>query len=379
MLNFFNLALSSLLFFSTVSLATDKDKGQTLEGRPIQELGPVRTYNPELSGNVRVKPSINRKLKAGERLDVPYVTSTGVWTIQRLTERSYWVLVDQFAVTVFVGNKGTLVIDAPDVFDMVGFVEQVRKITPLPITTVVYSHPHVDHVGNSKKLSQVLKQENINLRIIASENAAREIKRYKNSILMPTEVITNGYSHFQFEDFTFKYVTPVDWAHTGADSYIVTPDGVLHVVDFFYPGRLPMADVSGAQNLTGWIEMCRRVAGDPDWQFASLGHANIAYREDVLMTLDYFKDLYTHAFDVFKGFRGEDFVHFAGQNTGVMIRNMFDGGAAQLAGMVAEKWSHLPQWEVARDHAEKVLWDVALNYNYHERTLPDFEAISPPR
>lgn len=261
---------------------------------------------------------------------------------------------------------------------MEAFVGQVAGITPLPITTVVYSHPHVDHVGNAGKLAQVLEKEGTNLRIIASENAVREIKRYKNSIPMPTEIIANGRSEFQFEKRIFKYVTPVDWAHTGADSYIITPGGVLHIVDFFYPGRLPLAEVSGVQNMTGWIEMCRYVAGEPGWELASLGHANIGHRGDVLQTLDYFNDLYTHAFDVFKGFQPEGFQQFAGQNTGVMIRTIFDGGAEQLAKLVADKWQHLPQWEVARDHAEKVLWDVALNYNYHEKTLPDFEPIPAP-
>jgi glyoxylase-like metal-dependent hydrolase (beta-lactamase superfamily II) len=377
-----NLFVVTLFYFflSLVAVQAGENKKveMPVEARPLQQIGPVQTYNAELTTDIRIKASSKRKIKPGERVDIPYVTPLGEWIVQRLTERSYWILSDQFAVTVFVGDRGVLVIDAPDVFDMAKFVERVALITPLPITTVVYSHPHVDHVGNSHKLAQVLKKAGIDLRIIASENAVREIKRYKNSIPMPTEVVANGYSHFTFEDWTFKHVTPVDWAHTGADSYIVTPDGVLHLVDFFYPGRLPLAEVSGVQNMTGWIEMCRRVIGDPDWKIGSLGHANIGNREDVMRTLDYFKDLYTKAFDVFKGFKGEEFQYFAGQNTGVMIRTMFDGGAGILAGMMAEKWSHLPQWEVARDHAEKVLWDVALNYNYHERILPDFTPIAPP-
>ncbi|MFT5131966.1 MAG: glyoxylase-like metal-dependent hydrolase (beta-lactamase superfamily II) [Gammaproteobacteria bacterium] len=382
MIFLFHISLLATMLFSSMAVAdkltpttTSEDAAQA---HPLQHIGPVRTYNPYLATDVRVKASSTRKLKPGERVDIPYVPPMREWIVQRLTDRSYWFLSDQFAVTVFVGDRETLVIDAPDIFDMEAFVRQVALITPLPITTVVYSHPHVDHVGNAGKLAQVLKKEGINLRIIASENALREIKRYKNSIPTPTEIVANGHSEFQFEDRTFKYVTPVDWAHTGADSYIITPGGVLHIVDFFYPGRLPLAEVSGVQNMTGWIEMCRYVAGDPDWQLASLGHANIGHRGDVLRTLEYFKDLYTHAFDVFKGFQPEFFQQFAGQNTGVMIRSMFDGGAEQLAQLVADKWHHLPQWEVARDHAEKVLWDVALNYNYHERTLPDFEPIPAP-
>jgi glyoxylase-like metal-dependent hydrolase (beta-lactamase superfamily II) len=375
-------ALVILTLFSSVSSADEYSSDNIDKNRqsnlPLQKIIPVQTYNQELHDAVRIQPSLTRKIVPGERVDIPYVTPLGEWIIQRLTERSFWVMTEQFAVTVFVGDEGVLVIDAPDTFDMERFVKQVKRITPLPITAVVYSHPHVDHVGNSHKLAKILEQSGIDLRIIASENAVREIKRYKNSILMPSDIVPNGHSNFQFEKWSFKLVTPVDWAHTGADSYIITPGGVLHIVDFFYPGRLPLAEVSGVQNMTGWIEMCRYVAGDADWKLASLGHANIGNREDVMRTLEYFGDLYAHAFDVFKGFQPEVFQQFKGQNTAVMIRNMFDTGAAQLAQIVADKWSHFPQWEVARDHAEKVLWDVALNYNYHEKILPDFTPIFVP-
>ena len=382
MKNSLNCKLFSFIFFSSLATAAQNQSADINlndePARPLQKIGPVQTYNPNLSGDVRVKSSITRNLVPGERVDIPYVQALDKWTIQRLTDRSFWVMSEQFAVTVFVGDSGVLVIDAPDVFDMEEFVRQVKKITSLAINTVVYSHPHVDHVGNSNKLAAVLKESGVDLRIIASEHAVREIKRYKNAIALPTETVPNGHSTFTFEDWTFKHVTPVDWAHTGADSYIITPGGVLHVVDFFYPGRLPLAEVSGVQNMTGWIEMCRYVAGDPDWKLANLGHANVGHRGDVVRTLEYFKDLYTHAFDVFEGFQPEIFQQFSGQNTGVMIRLMFDEGAAQLAQLVAKKWNHLPHWEVARDHAEKVLWDVSLNYNYHEKTLPDFDPIVSP-
>ena len=378
---FMNLKIiAAKLIFSATLLTTTavfSDEPVKASIHPIQEVGPVRTYNAELPGE-RVKPSAINKLQPGQRLDIPYVTPIDSWIIQKLTERSYWILSDQFAVTVFVGDRGVLLIDAPDVFQMDLFVKELKSITPLPVTTIVYSHPHIDHVGNADELSAIMQSQGITVRIIASENSVREIERYKHSVEPPTEVIANGHSHFTFENWTFKYVTPVDWAHTGADSYTITPDGVLHIADFFFPGRLPLTEVSGVQNMTGWIEFCRYVAGDQDWVFANLGHANIGYRKDVLTTLDYFKDLYSNGFKVFKGFKPVDFQNFKGQNTAVMIRLFFDGAATQLTQLIAERWSHYPQWEVARDHAAKVLWDMALNYNYHENIQPDFAPIPAP-
>ena len=367
-----------LLLGGGCDVSNAADSAGAVERRPIQRVGPVRSYNPEINRDEWVQPSRTTVLPAGKRLDVPYVTPSNAWIVQRLTQRSYWVMSDQFVVTVFVGNHGVLIIDMPDVFDVGAFRAQVALLSPLPITTVVYSHPHVDHVAATSELQELLRKDDIELRIIASANAAREIKRYKQSVPLPTQVIPNGHSSFEFEHWTFKYVTPVVWAHTGADSYIITPGGVLHIVDFFYPARLPMAEVSGVQNMTGWIDMCRHVAGDTDWNVANLGHANIGYREDVLRTLDYFDDLYTNAFDIFQGFRPEVFAQFVGQNTGVMIRSIFDGAAQQLADSLAAKWGHYPHWEVARDHAEKVMWDIVLNYDYKRRLKPGFSPIPPP-
>lgn len=348
---------------------------QVEEERPIQVVNPVTTYNSVLTVDERVKPSSTRILNVGERLAVPYVTGVDQWVVQRLTERTYWLLSNQFAVTLFVGDKSVLMIDAPDVFEIDGFLSQVKKITSLPISTVVYSHPHVDHVGHTGTLAELLAKKGRRLRVIGSENTAREVKRFKNSIPMPTEVLPNGRSTFQFENWTFKYVTPDQWAHTGADSYTITPDGVLHIVDFFYPGRLPMAGVSGAENMTGWINMLRHVAGEKEWKMANLGHANIGYPKDVIVTLDYFSDLYSAAHEVFHGFSGKEFNFFAGENTGVMVRNIFDGASLMITELVSAKWSHYPQWEVARDHAEKVLWEVTLDYNHRTDTVPDFEPI----
>lgn len=101
--------LLGVILFSPLSVA-DENAPQS---HPLQQMGPVRTYNPDLVTDVRVKASSTRMLKPGERVDMPYVPPIGEWIVQRLTERSYWIFSEQFAVTVFVGDHETLVIDAP--------------------------------------------------------------------------------------------------------------------------------------------------------------------------------------------------------------------------------------------------------------------------
>lgn len=359
------------------------DIEQLKQTRPIQTCMPIATYTDPVPGETYVEPSTSRLLKVDERVLLPLALTPQEIHIQRLTPRTYWIWVNVYTVTLYVGNTGLLLIDAPDVLPIPQFLEAIKQVSPLPLTTLVYTHAHVDHVGSTGRLQDALKQQGMDLRIIASEQCVREIKRYKNSVRMPTEVVPSTRNTFTFEGHIFKHVTPSDWAHSGADSYIITPDGVAMIVDFFYPGYLPLAEVSGVQNMTGYIEALRHLSGE-DWQYANLGHANVGYKKDLSQTLEYLEDLYNAAYEIWPGFAPEGLVPFyAGNHVGVMIRNLFDMAVQQMALSVKDKWSHLPHWEVARDHAAKVLWDFSLNYDYTSareigdklRAMPDFDPI----
>ena len=345
---------------------------------PIQKVEPIKTYTQPLPEVERVKPSITEKLKPGQVLDVLPVQPAGEFFIQRLTDRTYYVLANVYSLTVYVGDTGILLIDSPDTIPTEPLLAEIKKLTPLPVKALAYSHPHIDHIGGAERLKNALQQQGIELRIIGSANCAKEIERYKYSMFMPTEVIPNGRQTFEFDGQTFKFVTPGNWAHCGADSYIIPPDGVIQFVDYVYPAQLPMCDCSGAQNMTGYIEFLRYVAGEPDWQFANLGHANVGSRTDVERTLEYFKDLYTAMIGMWKGFDPVWLQQFKHDITGVFIRNIFDAGAEQLTMQVQEKWSRFPHWEVSRDHAEKVMWDVVLNYDHKRKIIPDFDPIPAP-
>ena len=90
-----------------------------------------------------------------------------------------------------------------------------------------------------------------------------------------------------FESFEFILATPIVAAHSAADSYVLTPDGVIMYVDFNYPGRVTLVYISSSYDITGWIDFLRHALGE-DWQFANLGHANIGYKRDIeklLLTL----------------------------------------------------------------------------------------------
>lgn len=176
-------------------------------------------------------------------------------------------------------------------------LERIAAITPNPLTTLVYTHPHMDHIKGSPRLVEAVRAQGRELRIIGSNQLVTAMDRYQQQLPRPTEVVPAPVGFFEFDGKRFKLTTPVDVAHSTADSYVLFPDGVITFIDFVYANRMPLHDYSGVQNMTGYIEFLRPVAGE-QWTFANTGHSNVSSPREVAMFLDYTKDLYDAWFEV---------------------------------------------------------------------------------
>ena len=329
-------------------------------------------------------PSLTRQLPVGHRVAVPDFGEPGKWYVQRLTERSYWMICNAFASTVYVGEESVLVVDVSSSVNPSDMLAALRSFTELPVSTVVYSHPHTDHNAGAMRLQQLLAQQGVELRIVASESAAREISIHQNSIAPPTEIVPNGRAAFSFEGRDFILGTPVASAHSPADSYVLNPDGVITYVDFNYPGRLPLAYISSSHDITGWVNFLRHVLGE-DWDYAVLGHANVGYKRDIRQTFAYLEDLY----DAFNTLILPDWStgksigeavqeNGPGLTAGVFWGNYVEQSTETVAQAVYPRWKHLAHSEVIRSHAYKVFEDVFLNYNPEVQSVkPQFDPIAP--
>ena len=364
--------LAAFIFF--ILLAPTLSAG----GYVTQHIEAANLVNPwNAPDEEYVEPSITRKLKPGQRVAVPDFGEPGKWYVQRLTDRSYFMICNAFASTVFVGDKGVLIIDASNTVVPSDMFAAIRQITDLPIRALAYTHMHTDHVGGSFRIQNALKEQGIDLRIISSTSAAREIKAHQNNAAPPTEVIPDGRSTFVFENFKFVMGTPIVAAHSAADSYILTPDGVIMYADFNYPGRVPLGYVSSSYNITGWIDFLRHVLGE-EWQFANLAHANVGYKRDIEKTFAYLGDLYdAYATEIYPTWSTGSAIGQAvekqgpGLTAGVFWGNYVDASAEIMARKVYPKWKHVAQSEMIRSHAYKVFEDAFLNYN------PDVGVVKP--
>jgi hypothetical protein len=276
---------------------------------------------------------------------------------------------------------------------------------------MIYSHPQQELVGGAGHLKQALGDS---FRIIGTKWALAAIRRYDLPLPEPDIVIRDRVATFAFEDnpkFMFRIVTPEPAAHTTADSYILTPDRVLHVTDVIHPARFPTAVNGGITSQEGWVRMLRYVAGEKDnYDFINPGHENVAYHDDVQMTIEFFKAMYDKWWELTtvqpdaapEPNAGNpapppnsilEFVTVDGvpqDNTVVWLQNYWDAmaermltGHGPVKGVLHEhpRFNRIPNIEAGRDHAAAVNDDVYLN-RYSPTTLPNipsFEPLPPPR
>lgn len=345
--------------------------------RPVQ---PMTSRTTEVPGRERVPLSESVTLQQDQMVEISEYP-VGEINIQKLTDNSYWILHNLHAMTLYVGDTEALLVDAPEDLFVDRLFDRIAKITPNPVTTFVYTHPHLDHIKGANALIDKIRETSHEPRIIGSDRLVEAMDRYQQVVPRPTEIIPAPGGYFEFDGKGFKLATPVDVAHSTADSYVLFPDGVITFIDFVYANRLPLHDYSGVQNMTGYIEFLRHVAGE-DWQLANTGHSNVSSPQDVARFLEYTEDLYDAWFEVIPENWGVP-QYLRGKAKGdfiaVWLRNTFDKVAYEMAAKLEPKWGHYPQFELALDHALKVQWDGFLHYDFfdHPDIRPEFTPILP--
>ncbi len=192
-----------------------------------------------------------------------------------------------------VGDDGVAVIDTFTTADSARLLlEEIRKITPLPIRFVVNTHYHLDHTGGNGVFAAagatIVAHRNVrawarseNLKFFGT-NPKPEQKAMVESIALPTVVYDN-----QIELFLGSRRLMVRHlaGHTGGDSIVEVPDAkIVFCGDLLWKTHIPnLIDASTAP----WIETLNRLANDYSNAIFVPGHGDIAAVADVRVFRDY--------------------------------------------------------------------------------------------
>ena len=113
-------------------------------------------------------------------------------------------------------------------------------MTPLPVTTIVYSHFHVDHVGDASS-GWTKRRQGRKLHIVASKATAEKMAFMQSRLPKPTQVLARLKDSFKFEKLTVEMHRFAKPAHTDDHSaWLLKEERVAHSPDLLYPDQLPM-------------------------------------------------------------------------------------------------------------------------------------------
>ena len=175
-------------------------------------------------------------------------------------------------------------------------IEEVQKLTDKPVTTIINTHTHFDHVSgnvefpatvevvthaNTAKLMQEMNpvyglqtgpQQNI-----FKENGGRGLSKRTF-----TDRLTLGSGNERIELFYFGR------AHTGGDAYVVFPfHRVLHVGDTFPNKAIPIIDANNGGSGVTYPDTLDKAAALPNIDTVITGHSPLVTITDVKEYADF--------------------------------------------------------------------------------------------
>jgi len=228
---------------------------------------------------------------------VPVVQSTLDRSIKVSYEKGYaiekvkpniYVLTDGiWQSAVIVTSAGVVLIDAPESFGK-NIVKAVAEVTDKPITTLVYTHGHSDHIGGSQHLSGIK-----NLEIIALTGVADFLREQNDPRrLIPTRTFA-GSLVLKKGDKQIHLSNEMNYHSNEGDLFVSVPqDKFLMVIDVLAPGYVPFKNLDLSNNVHQYLKVFDKILTYNFDVFVGGHLTSLGTKDDVLQTKAYVQDLY---------------------------------------------------------------------------------------
>jgi glyoxylase-like metal-dependent hydrolase (beta-lactamase superfamily II) len=201
----------------------------------------------------------------------------------------YWVTEGIYQSMFLTTGEGVVVVDAcPTIADKL--LTAIGEVTKEPITHVVYSHSHADHIGAADLLPEGVPR-------IAHTGTASLVSRAADPRRPGVNVVFD--LSYTLEVGTKRLILDYKGPdHDPGNLFIYAPDQrVLMKVDVFYPGWVPFKNLAVSEDLRGFIE-AHDVALEYDFDTLVSGHVGrLGTREDVAIGKQYLLELRDTAVD----------------------------------------------------------------------------------
>jgi glyoxylase-like metal-dependent hydrolase (beta-lactamase superfamily II) len=277
-------------------------------------------------------------VRIGKYMDVPAsaqgpaIDPAKGYRLQDLGSGLYMITDNAYQSMFLVYDRGVVVIDAPPSY-AAHIRQAIGEVSDKPITHVVYSHSHIDHIGGAKALGG-------HTVILAQEETLRLLKRAADpNRPLPTITFSDKYTlrvGSQLLEFSYH-----GNAHEPGNIFIYAPlQRVLMVVDVVFPGWMPWRRFALAQDIPGYFAQVEEIQ-KMDWDTLVGGHVSrTGTHADVDLQAEFNRDVKQAAATALATTKpGVGLNPLDKANPWAGFDNYIDRVAAQCVNLLTPKWS----------------------------------------
>ena len=217
----------------------------------------------------------------------PQIDFSKGYLVEEISEGLYWVTEGAYQGMFLVTGEGVIVVDAPPSIGQ-NYLKAIEEVTDEPITHVVYSHAHNDHIGAASMFPE-------DATIIAHKWTAEKLEiRNDPNRPVPTVSFEEKYTlEVGNQILELEYHGPM---HAPGNIFIYAPQQkVLMLVDVVFPGWVPFKDLAMAEDVPFFIYAHDKIL-EYDFETFIGGHlTRLGTPEDVQIQKEYFDDIQKNA------------------------------------------------------------------------------------
>ena len=213
----------------------------------------------------------------------PQIDYSKGYLVEEIKDGLYWVTDGAYQVMFLTTGEGVIAVDAPPSIGE-NYLKAIAEVTDEPITHVIYSHTHNDHVGSMSMFPD-------DAVYIAHQDVVDTLaKRSDPNRPVPTVTFEDKYTlEAGNQKLELAYYGPM---HESGNIFIYAPNQkVLMLVDVIFPGWVPFKDLAMAQDVTEFLAAHDKVL-EYDFDTYIGGHlTRLGTSEDVQIQKEYFADI----------------------------------------------------------------------------------------
>ena len=275
------------------ALAAVQDNNDSVETVYLKFISQALESNANTTGNSSSnsnnKSSISSATQVPEAAKGPTIPAKG-YLVQQIRDHLYWVTDGSYNTMFLVTDKGVVAVDAPPTIGK-NYLKAIAEVTNKPVTYVIYSHAHLDHIGAAGMFPS-------NATFIAQQETAAELQRARSvaknaSTVPPIPTVTFAKNYtLQIGNQTLK----LDYYgvnHLPGNIFIYAPNQkVLMLVDIIFPGWIPFPYLAIAKDTAGFIKAHDIALNNYDFDTLVGGHlTRLGTRNDVIVQKEFVSDL----------------------------------------------------------------------------------------